>query len=173
MQQTSTVSDSRPVAATTPAGQETGQPFHADSGFIRHPDDYPLAVQVFTHWQQWRSRQQSAQGLGLVFQHSRSLRAGSWLELCIPMRDSCERFHGRVVMVRETLKAFEIGLRVLDQEQTARLRIVEQFCHMACYCHDIDSVSEKPGYAEAGQSNNHEQQARNWVRKFAAAFPAP
>lgn len=178
---TSTVSVSQNLPTTGPAWQKTDQHFHVDSDFIRHPTDYPLALQVFSPWQRWRSRQRSArkssqqskQGLGLIFEHSRYLRPGSWLELSIPMRDSCERFHGRVVMVRETVEAYEIGLQILNEEQSSRLRIVEQFCYMACYCRNIDCAGEKPGYVEFGQSDNHEQQARHWVKRFAAAFPSP
>ncbi len=157
--------------ATPVAGHE--QFLDRDAAFIRHPRDYPINVQTSATW---RYRQAQARGPGLMFEHARYLRPGSWLTISIPLRDGSERFNGRVVMLRETPSGYQIGLRLLDDGQASRLRIVEQFCYMSCYCRNAagDIPGPGPGMDSGlvGAGTAHERQARRWVEKFAAVFPS-
>ncbi len=156
--------------ATQVSGRE--QFLDRNAGFIRHPRDYPLHVHGSVAW---RYRQAQAQGPGLIFEHTRYLRPGSWLTISIPLRDGSERFNGRVVMLRETASGYQIGIRLLDDNQAGRLRIVEQFCYMSCYCRNADdglSHDCKTDSGLVGAGTTHEHHARRWVEKFAAAFPA-
>lgn len=156
--------------ATPVAGHE--QFLDRDAGFIRHPRDYPINVQTSAPW---RYRQAQARGPGLMFEHVRYLRPGSWLTISIPLRDGSERFNGRVVMLREIPSGYLIGLCLLDDGQASRLRIVEQFCYMSCYCHNA-AGGPGPEYGMdsglVGTGTAHERHARRWVEKFAAAFPS-
>lgn len=83
--------------------------------------------------------------------------------MSIPMRSTTAIFVARVVLVRALTEGYEIGLRLPDTEEGARLRIVEQFCHMQHYC-DNDTT--------AVPDDNREQRARNWVRQNASRFPS-
>lgn len=144
-----------------------------DAGFIRHPRDYPINVHQTSA--AWRYRRAQARGPGLMFEHARYLRPGSWLTVSIPLRDGDERFSGRVVMLRETPSGYQIGLHLLDDEQAGRLRIVEQFCYMSCYCRHAggsQSHEHETNNGLAGAGTAHEHHARRWVEKFAAAFPS-
>ena len=146
------------------AVDESSSPFlHRASGFLRHPEHYPHIVRVLPPWQQWRQQRQTCNGMGVVCHSRRHISPGTWAELTIPVREQQESFAGRVVMVRETDDGYDIGLCLASRDDGARLRIVEQYCYMACYCQNVDHDQRTPG---------HEAEARAWVEQFASAFPS-
>ncbi len=151
----------QPQAASRP---HQPNPFlHQDSSFIRHPDNSPFELRPLPLWQLWRQPNPRSDSLGVVCHSRRYWRAGSWVNLVIPVRDEHEHFAARVVMVRETACGYDIGLRLAKEDDGARLRIVEQFCYMECYCRNVDDELQPAG---------HEQDARDWVATFAATFPS-
>lgn len=141
---------------------DESSPFlHRDSGFLRHPEPYPHEIRALPLWQQ--RRHQPCQGMGIVCHSRRHISPGTWAELTIPVRDQQEVFIGRVVMVRETSAGYDVGLCLESEDDGARLRIIEQYCYMDCYCRNVDHDSRHRG---------HEASARAWVKRFAAAFPS-
>lgn len=147
--------------------QHQPNPFlQRDSDFLRHPDNSPFKLRPLPVWQRWRRQRRSCDGLGLVCHSRQHLSPGTWLELVIPVRDAHEHFTARVVMVRETREGYDIGLRLASKDDGSRLRIVEQFCYMECFCRDLDNDLHSTGCEP-----RHEQSAQAWVEKFAAAFP--
>jgi len=145
------------------ASQATGPFRNRTSGFLQHPDFYPHELRPLPLWQQWRRPPQTWRGMGVVCHSRRHLRPGSWVQLRIPLRDREECFTGRVVMVRATEDGYDIGLCLSSEQDSSRLRIVEQYCYMDCYCRSVDSARRLSG---------HEALARAWVERFAATFPS-
>lgn len=135
------------------------------SGFILHPRSSPIILRALPIWQQWRWRHQSCHGPAILCSAPCYLRTGCWAEIRIPMRDSKAIFIARVVLIRALPNGYEAGLQLTDTEQGARLRIVEQFCHMQHYCENSGNLPT----SNAG--HRHEQQARDWVRLNADRFP--
>lgn len=151
------------MQADTAVDQQSGPFQHRASGFLRHPDIYPHELRPLPPWQQWRQQKRPCRGMGIVCHSRRHLSPGTWAELTIPVRDQQECFAGRVVMVRETSDGYDVGLCLESEDDGARLRIVEQYCHMECYCRNVDDDVPK---------NGHEATARAWVERFAATFPS-
>lgn len=141
--------------------QPQSSPFlHQVSGFLRHPDHSPVALRALPPW---RQRRRACSDLGLVCFSTCHLVPGTWIELTIPVRHYRERFLGRVVMVRATEAGYDIGLCLAHEEDAARLRIIEQFCHMESYCRCTGTGNRRGA---------RETRARDWVARFAATFPS-
>lgn len=149
---------------STPVSQPATDPFlHATSGFLRHPDHAPLKLRPLPPWRQWQYHHHANHGPGLLCPGQRYLTAGTWVEITIPLREHEEHFCGQIVMVRATDSGYDLGLLLATNEDTARLRIIEQFCHMERYCRCLDNACPE---------DHHELHARDWVAKFAASFPS-
>lgn len=136
MQTVSTPSDAG-MATTmpTPAPGSFPAPVTSDSnGFIHHPEDFPLRYRRRSRLP-WRHRApRPAQGtVGLSFHCTEYLPAGSLLDVEIPLRGRVQRFLATVILVREQVTGFEIGLGFPSADDAARARIVERICHTESY----------------------------------------
>lgn len=155
---TAALAMSRDVAlpATTPAGASS-------EGFVRHPAGVPLLCR--RRRLRRRAAARRGPGLGLCFDSGRAWRPGTMLELGIPLGEQTEWFEGRVVLLRDWGERFEVGVWIAPLAEATRLRIVEQVCHMQCWA--------PASGAAAGSAAGRERRAREWIARFAAAFPVP
>ncbi len=112
--------------------------------FIRHPQQFPLEFRRTRGWRRSAREEQTPNGdLGLSFVSPKRIRAGTAMELSIPLRGDVQKFQGTVVMVREITDGYEIGLWLASADDASRARLVEQICHLEC------SLQEKPGPARS------------------------
>ena len=102
--------------------------------FIPHPPQFPIRYRrtdLFP-WNSKTDRHHEAD-IGLSFVADKHVRAGTTIELEIPLRGESQRFTGTVVLVRELTRGFEIGLWLQNPDDARRARIVERICHAECY----------------------------------------
>ena len=70
---------------------------------------------------------------------------------------------GKTVIVKETNNNFEIGVWLLNPEDSQKLRIVEQICHIELYLND-------KRYKE-GPFLSREKLTEEWISLYASSFP--
>lgn len=125
-------------AATAAMPNLVPAPCHAvfqqvSNDFIKHPTSFPLKCRRDRSWFKWRrSSADPPADLGLCFTSVKPIPIGSAVELEIPLRRDIQRFHGTVVLVRETTQGYEIGLWLANRAEAARARIVEEICYLEC-----------------------------------------
>ena len=107
---------------------------NSNNDFIPHPAQFPLRYKrrPLLPWSSKKSEPATGD-VGLSFHSEKYIRAGTTLDLEIPLRGQVQRFTARVVMVREHLNGFEIGLWFSSIGDAARVRIVERICQTECY----------------------------------------
>ena len=119
---------------STIASVSTARNDNSNNDFIPHPVQFPLRYRrrKLLPWSNKKSEPATGD-VGLSFHSEKYIPAGTTLDLEIPLRGQVQRFTARVVMVRETLSGFEIGLWFSSVVDASRVRIVEQICHTECY----------------------------------------
>ncbi len=132
-------------------------------GFIKHPDRFPLQVRRLYFWERTRIKVSETSNIGLTFSSNEYQKPGSIIEITIPMRIETHRFLGKTVMVKETNNNFEIGVWLLNPEDSQKLRIVEQICHIELYLND-------KRYKE-GPFLSREKLTEEWISLYASSFP--
>ena len=149
----------------TPNGNDQPANFENDllQGFIKHPDRFPLEFRRLRFWERSRIDFTRTSDIGLTFSHEEHQKPGSILEVTIPTRKETHCFLGKVVMVKESVKGYEIGLWLLNNEDGAKLRIIEQICHIELYLND-------KRYKE-GPFLSRERLTEEWISRFASGFP--
>jgi len=58
---------------------------------------------------------------------------------------------------------FEIGIQFLDENDSFRVRMVEQICHIEQYKQEV--------FDKDGRQLSGEQAAVEWIQKYATDFP--
>lgn len=157
----------RPSAAGI--SSERQKKYYADcldsnlEGFIHHPADFPLS------WRRIKKLKHEAVetehgNLGLCFVSDKYIRPGTILELNITLRGETHCFVGQVILVRNRVDQFEIGVWFSSREDAGRVRIVEQICHIESY------LRSKRHYD--GPFISKERVAQEWITRFASRFPS-
>ena len=120
------------MASVSPARSDS-----SNNDFIPHPAQFPLRYRRRSLLPWFTKKSEPATGdVGLSFHCDKYIPAGTTLDLEIPLRGQVQCFTARVVMVREDLSGFEIGLWFASLGDAARARIVERICHTECYLKD-------------------------------------
>lgn len=132
-------------------------------GFIHHPVDFPLS------WRRIKKSKHLAEdvrpgNLGLVFNSEKYIKPGTLLELSITLRGETQHFIGQVILVRNMEELFEIGVWFHTRDDAARVRIVEQICH-------IESYLKQKRHRE-GPFISKERVTQEWITRFASRFPS-
>ncbi len=140
-----------------------GQLEYGPRGFVHHPSDHPIRYRRVLNWRKPQTSMQERGKLGLCFESNKFVSPGSDVELTIPLRGELQKFRGEVVLVRDIGFGYEIGVWLHTKEDAARVRIVEQICHIECY------LKEKQ--EREGRMVSRENAAHEWITKFAASFP--
>ena len=99
----------------------------------------------------------------MTFSANEYQKPGSIIEVTIPTRKETHQFLGKTVMVKETDNNFEIGIWLLNAEDSPKLRIVEQICHIELYLND-------KRYKE-GPFLSREKLTEEWISRYASSFP--
>jgi hypothetical protein len=133
-------------------------------GFIKHPERFPLQFRRLRFWERSKIDINKTSNIGLTFSSKEYQKLGSIIEVTIPTRKETHCFLGKVVMVKESDQGFEIGVWLLNIEDTPKLRIVEQICHIELYLND-------KRYKE-GPFLSKEKITEEWISRFASSFPA-
>lgn len=132
-------------------------------GFIKHPDRFPLQFRRLRFWERSKVEDSQTSNIGLTFSAKEYQKPGSIIEVTIPTRKETHRFLGKTVMVKETDNNFEIGIWLLDVDDSPKLRIVEQICHIELYLND-------KRYKE-GPFISKEKLTEEWISRYASSFP--
>ena len=132
--------------------------------FIRHPTEIPVEVrpadgQVTPH----RARNLSMGGLS--FHSDEALTLGSVINLRISSVEPTFESEARVVWCMPVAAGFDLGVAFLSAEDAFRARMVEQVCHIESYRRKL--------IADEGRTLTPEAAAREWIARFAQAFPNP
>jgi hypothetical protein len=101
----------------------------------------------------------------LLLRFKRSIEPGTPLSVAIDVGGERHRFLTQVVMARPTDSRFEVGLCVGDEDEGFRLRMVEQLLHIEAYRRRVEE--------REGRMLSAEGAAREWIERYAGAFPSP
>jgi len=109
-----------------------GRSLRIASGFIKHPENFPLEVRKLRpwHWLRHMMAPEPTQSAGLKFFAGEALRLGSLIEVSISIRHGVQRFHAKVVMLRELDAGCEVGVWLLRAQDIERIRLVERICQL-------------------------------------------
>jgi len=131
--------------------------------FIRHPADIP--IKIIKNESEDCSRQplQDISIGGLRCRCDEPMVKGAEIKIIIDLVEPVLEISGRVIWCRAVDTAYELGIEYQGKEDTYRLRMVEQICHIEHYRKEI-------GITE-GRNISSEQAAREWIVKFADGFP--
>ena len=133
-------------------------------GFIKHPERFPLAYRKLRFWERSKIEDRQQSNTGLTFSSDNYQKPGNILEITIPTRKETHQFLARVVMVRQDENGYELGVWLLNAEDTPKLRIIEQICHIELYLND-------KRYKD-GPFLSPEKLTEEWISRFASQFPA-
>ncbi len=106
--------------------------------YIRHPSDIPIEIDPI------ESKEYSVESLvnvslgGLSFYFPETLPIGKTLKIRIPLVGQGFETTVQVVWCDQAENSFEIGVKLLDQQDAFRTRMVEQVCHIEHYKKDIE-----------------------------------
>ena len=132
-------------------------------GFIKHPERFPIKFRRLRFWERAKIEVAEVSNIGLTFSTEDYQKPGSIIEVTIPTRKETHCFLGKTVMVKETDTHYEIGIWLLNSEDSPKLRIVEQICHIELYLND-------KRYKE-GPFLSTEKLTEEWISRFASGFP--
>tara|TARA_B110000037_G_C16797953_1_gene374248 strand:+ start:28 stop:543 length:516 start_codon:yes stop_codon:yes gene_type:complete len=151
------------ISPPMPPGQSIDFKNELLVGFIKHPDRFPLQIRRLHFWERTRIKVSETSNIGLTFSSDEYQKPGGIIEITIPMRIETHRFLGKTVMVKETDNNYEIGIWLLNAEDSQKLRIVEQICHIELYLND-------KRYKE-GPFLSREKLTEEWISLYASSFP--
>ena len=134
-------------------------------GFIHHPTGYPLECRRLWFKQKNDDPFTDDQGIiGLCFISEKYIKPGTSLEISINLRGETHKFKGKVVLVKSLDTQYELGLWLSNKADSAKIRIVEQICHIEAYL-------QHKRYRE-GPFISRERITEEWISRFAATFPS-
>ena len=133
-------------------------------GFIYHPTGYPIECRRI--WFETKATADDDQQgtIGLCFDSEKYIKPGITLEISITLRGETQKFRGKVVLVKSQGERYGIGLWLSSRADAARIRIVEQICHIEAYL-------QHKRYRE-GPFISRERVTEEWISRFAASFPS-
>ncbi len=162
----SRVSTSGPEGSAVAQSQARYYSARTDSnlhGFIHHPPGLPIQCKTLKN-RAAHSVSDEAGNIGLCFEWEHYIKPGTLLEVEIPLRGETQKFSGRVILVRSKDTGFEIGIWLDNKSDSARIRIVEQICHIEVYL--------KHKRHHEGPFVSPERVAQEWINRFASRFPS-
>ena len=140
-------------------------------GFIYHPTGYPLECRRLWFKDKndtYLDEEGGPGSIGLCFVSDRYIKPGTMLEISITLRNEPHKephkFCGKVVLIKSQGEHYEIGLWLANKADSARIRIVEQICHIEAYL-------QHKRYRE-GPFISRERATEEWISRFASTFPS-
>ena len=133
--------------------------------YIRHPSGMPISVRPDeTNAGSPKSLNNIGLG-GLSFTSQAPLIPGAMVSLSVSIPHGEVESRGRVAWCHERLEGFEVGVEFMDAGDFYTVRMVEQVCHIENY--------RGEELEQQGRKLTCEQAAEEWIKKYAADFPAP
>jgi len=132
--------------------------------YIRHPSDIPIEYQADE--QVDGVSQEHLNNIstgGLSFTSTQALPAGCLITIRINNVEPDFVARAQVAWCRPEGDSFVIGVAFTESSDLFRARMVEQVCHIEQYKAEV--------LAEEGRTIDGEEAAREWIQKFARAFP--
>ena len=133
-------------------------------GFIHHPRRFPIEYRRIHFWEKSGQALEEQCDIGLTITSEKYIKPDTCIEVTIPTRGELQKFRCRVVLVREVEEGYELGLWLLNKSDGARIRIVEQICHIELYLNDKRYLD--------GPFLSRERLTTEWITRFAASFPS-
>ena len=133
--------------------------------FIRHPADIPIQIQVEYLPDSDSSEMNNVSLGGLACESRTYLEKGTEVRIQVPFLKPAVEAKGNVVWCH--LKAegvYEVGIEFAEPDDAYTARMIEQVCYIERYKKEIRE--------REGRVLNGEEAAREWIRKYAAGFPA-
>ncbi len=132
--------------------------------FIRHPSDVPIEYRIDNSLRASRQRLKNVSFGGLAFGSQSYLAVGADIVVRITGIEPVFEVNGRVVWCRREHGEYSVGVQFLGENDSFRVRMVEQICHIELY---KTEVKDKEGRLLSG-----EEAAQEWIARFAKDFPA-
>ncbi len=132
--------------------------------YIRHPADIPIEVQLRdASGDATASLANNVSLGGLSFNCHSPIPVGQSISIKVPLVDPSFETSAEVVWCKPLNDQYEIGVKLLDQDDAYRTRMVEQICHIEHY---KNQVLLREGRVLTGQ-----QAAQEWIQKYGNTFP--
>lgn len=132
--------------------------------FIRHPSDVPIECRIDNNLRGSTQRLKNVGFGGLAFGSQCCFTVGADIVVRISGIEPAFEVNGRVVWCRREHGEYSVGVQFLDENDSFRVRMVEQICHIEHYKTEVE---DKEGRRLSG-----EEAAQEWIARFAKDFPA-
>ena len=134
--------------------------------FFRHPIQVPIKLRVVQKNMSFQSASRDLSLGGLKFIWPRKLIKGTLLDISIPVKQKMFELRGKVVYSREDRKTarYATGILFVDFPSAFKARLAEEVLQIMEYRKTISR--------QIGQEVSEEEAASQWVRQYAADFPA-
>lgn len=133
--------------------------------FIRHPADIPIQIQVEYLPDSADSEMNNVSLGGLACESHTPLEKGAEVCIRVPFLKPAVEARGSVVWCHmKTEGIYEVGIEFAEPDDAYTARMIEQVCYIERYKKEIRE--------REGRVLNGEEAAREWIRKYAAGFPA-
>jgi len=130
--------------------------------FIRHPSDVPIEFAV-ENIKITRDTLSNISVGGLALRSDERIEVGLLINVTVPTVHPPFLAKGRVAWCLKRKESFDIGVQFVEKEDTYRVRMVEQICHIEHY--------KKKILENEGRILNGEEAALEWISKYASDFP--
>jgi hypothetical protein len=131
-------------------------------GFIRHPEDIPLAFQLAERDSPWPLQLNSLHDGGMVFSTGTPVAIGVGIDMDISLHGETLKLHGCVTHCFELEGHYEVGVQFHATTDHYTMRMVEQACHIEHYYRIC---------RQEGRQLTLEDAAYEWINRFAERFP--
>ena len=131
--------------------------------YIRHSTDIPIKCNIPNTPIDDQSRMHNVSNNGLCFTTKTKITTGSNINVKIPLNDTDFEVNGVVIWCYDMESHYELGVKFSDEKTDFSVRMLEQLCHIEQYRNEVK--------ANEGRELTSEEAGREWVNKFADAFP--
>ena len=131
--------------------------------YIRHPVEIPIECEAVEAGEVRQEQLANISLGGLAFHSRRPFQPQSIVTVRIPLIDENFQATGQVAWCIPRGEGFEVGMKLLEQNEAFQARMIEQLCYIERYRQDI--------LREQGRRLDPEQAAREWISRYAADFP--
>lgn len=129
--------------------------------FIRHPVDIPIVVTQASKIEESLVDVSNISEGGLRCFVPNRIALGSLVKVCIPVLVPPYNGEGIVVWCNLSEKGYELGIRFINDDESFRLKMVEQICRIERY---------RKKQQEQGYFLSAEEAAQEWIEKNAEQF---
>ena len=134
--------------------------------FYRHPISVPLSLSAAEETKEARSESLDVSLGGLSFLWPRKLPKGALVGVNIAVKDKLFEIKSKVAYTKEDSKTgkFRTGVSFTDYPSAFMARLAEEMLEILRYRKNLSR--------ELGREIPEEEAASQWIRKYAARFPA-